>query len=75
MSTKTKIVVRRASYCKVFSAIFRRVSFSTATPVYIKLAMKPRDSCVLREHCLKYSVFYCTICVTEAELFAMFEFP
>jgi hypothetical protein len=33
MSTKTEIVVCRASYCKVFSTIFRRVSFSTATPV------------------------------------------
>ena len=31
MSTKTEIVVCRASYCKVFLAIFRRVSFSTAT--------------------------------------------
>jgi hypothetical protein len=31
MSTKTEIVVRRASYSKVFPAIFRRVSFSTAT--------------------------------------------
>ena len=31
MSTKTEIVVCRASYRKVFSAIFRRVSFSTAT--------------------------------------------
>ena len=31
MSTKTEIVVCRASNRKVFSAIFRRVSFSTAT--------------------------------------------
>ena len=31
MSTKMEIVVCRASYRKVFSAIFRRVSFSTAT--------------------------------------------
>jgi hypothetical protein len=40
-----------------------------------QLAMKPRDSCGLREHCLRYSVFYCTVCVTEAELLAMFESP
>jgi hypothetical protein len=32
MSNKTEIVVLKASYRKVFSAIFRRVSFSTATP-------------------------------------------
>ena len=32
MSTKMEIVVCRASYRKVFSAIFRRVSSSTATP-------------------------------------------
>jgi hypothetical protein len=31
MSTKTEIVVYRAFYCKVFLAIFRRMSFSTAT--------------------------------------------
>jgi hypothetical protein len=31
MSTKTEIVVCRAFYHKVFSAIFRQVSFSTAT--------------------------------------------
>ena len=31
MSTKTEIVVYRASYRKVFSASFRRMSFSTAT--------------------------------------------
>ena len=40
-----------------------------------QLAMKPRDSCGPGEHCLRYSVFYCTVCVTEAELFEMFEFP
>jgi len=33
MSTKSGIVVCRASYRKVFSASFRRMSFSTATPV------------------------------------------
>ena len=32
MSTKTEIVVCRASYGKVFPTIFRCVSFSTATP-------------------------------------------
>jgi len=37
MSTKTKIVVCRTSYCKVFSTIFRRVSFSKATPGYVNL--------------------------------------
>jgi hypothetical protein len=31
MSMKTEIVVRRASYCKSFSVIFRRASFSTPT--------------------------------------------
>ena len=35
MSTKTEIVVRRASYREVCSAIFQRVSFSTATPVNV----------------------------------------
>jgi hypothetical protein len=34
MSNKTEIVVLKASYRKVFSAIFRRVSFSTATGDY-----------------------------------------
>jgi hypothetical protein len=34
MSNKTEIVVLKASYRKVFSAIFRRVSFSTATGGY-----------------------------------------
>jgi len=34
MSTKKENVVCRASYCKVFSGIFWRVSFSTATPGY-----------------------------------------
>ena len=34
MSTKSEIVVCRASYCKVFSASFLRRSFSTATPDY-----------------------------------------
>ena len=38
MSTKSKIVVCRASYCKVFSTIFRRVSFSTATRCYASMA-------------------------------------
>jgi len=33
MSIKSEIVVCRASYRKVFSASFRRRSFSTATPV------------------------------------------
>jgi len=27
------------------------------------------------EHGLRYSVFYCTVWVTDAELLAMFEFP
>src|SRR5579871_2117767 len=35
MSTKSGIVVCRASYRKVFSASFRRMSFSTATPDFI----------------------------------------
>jgi len=34
MSTKSGIVVCRASYRKVFSASFRRMSFSTATLHY-----------------------------------------
>src|SRR5215471_8992399 len=34
MSTKSEIVVCRASYRKVFSGSFRRRSFSTATPHY-----------------------------------------
>ena len=34
MSTKTEIVVCRASYRKVFSTTFQWVSFSTATPVH-----------------------------------------
>jgi hypothetical protein len=37
MSTKTEIVVCRASYRKVFPAISRRVSFSTDTPVFDNL--------------------------------------
>jgi len=40
MSTKTEIVVRRASYREVFSAIFQRVSFSTATGDYIHNASR-----------------------------------
>src|SRR5215469_3346367 len=32
MSAKTEIVVYWASYCKVFSASVRRMSFSTGTP-------------------------------------------
>ena len=40
-----------------------------------QLAMKPRDSCGSKDHCLKYSVFYCTVWTTEAELLAMFESP
>ena len=35
MSNKTGIVVPRASYRKMFSRIFRRRSFSTATPVFV----------------------------------------
>ncbi len=35
MSTKSGIVVCRASYRKVFSASFRRMSFSTATGCYV----------------------------------------
>jgi hypothetical protein len=40
-----------------------------------QLAMKPRDSCGPREHCLRYPVFYCTVWITEAVLLAMFESP
>jgi hypothetical protein len=36
MSTKTEIVDSRASYCKVLSTIFQRVSFSTATGDYTR---------------------------------------
>jgi hypothetical protein len=38
MSKKKENIVCRASYCKVFSGIFRRVSFSAATPVFTNQA-------------------------------------
>jgi hypothetical protein len=40
-----------------------------------QLAMKSKDSSGPREHCLRYSEFYCTVWMTEAELLAMFESP
>ena len=50
MSTKTEIVVCRASYREVFSAIFRPVSFSTATLVTtpIKLLGTPATGSLLK---------------------------
>ena len=47
MSTKTEIVDCGASYCKVFSTIFCRMSFSTATPIALIMAL-PLDTWVER---------------------------
>ena len=51
MSTKTEIVVYRASYRKVFSASFRRMSFSTATPVNNSQRIRETLLLVVDSHC------------------------
>ena len=52
MSTKTEIVVYGASYRKVFSASFRRMSFSTAMPVFVNPTFRTDGSQVSRSAAL-----------------------
>jgi len=52
MSTKTEIVVRRASYREVFSAIFQRVSFSTARGAAGGRGKAERNLSWLRRFCI-----------------------
>jgi hypothetical protein len=40
-----------------------------------QLANKPRDYATSREHFRRYSVFYRTFWITDAELLVMFESP